>query len=160
MTAEAGGTVGVAPLSPEELQALTNRSPLTRENFGALNEKLSSDPVLALRVAKSLIDAPESWDKLFTLDESKRNDLIAQEDRPGSSSSMSQLIDALGGMQEDLSQVTLQVSGPDDGIPVEEAENPWYAPDAFKVEVKAQTETGHEGTTTGGSVSASLEWHF
>lgn len=141
-----------ARVPPEQLASLTSRATVSQQSVEELNRQFAADPVLGLRVVRTLVDDPSSWDQLFTLDDEHRAALSVQQ--RSRTAPMSRLVGKTAVFAEDLSQVTIVISTPDSGIPVAESEtDPWFVPD--KLEVKGEADT--DGKV---KVSATLTWTF
>jgi hypothetical protein len=148
----------VTVLTEEELRKLALPEPPTPESMGRLNEKIAGDPMLGLRLMKSLIEKPGSWALLFTLTPGQEAALA------GTGTDVGGFVQAIDNvlLLGPVGQVTLQVTGPDSGVPTEEGEtdNPWYVPDKVTVKVEGQTQSGPQGGTEQVTGSVAVEWHF
>lgn len=142
------------PAPPEELARLTARAPVSADSVGLLNRKLAGDPQLGMRVVRALVENPQSWDQLFTLDDEHKAALSAAQER-SRTAPMTGLIAKSLVFQDELAQVMIVVTTPDSGIPVTESEtdNPWFVPDKFELKGSADTDGKAK-------VEATLTWTF
>ncbi|WP_301177271.1 hypothetical protein [Actinomadura geliboluensis] len=148
----------VTVLTDDELRKLALPEPPTPESMGRLSAKLAGDPMLGLRVMKSLIEKPGSWAVLFTLTPEQEAGLS---DTSTDVSGFVQAIDNVP-LLGPVGQVTFRLTGPDSGIPTQEGEsdNPWYVPDKVTIKVEGEVQSTPQGNSghVGGSVA--VEWHF
>jgi hypothetical protein len=147
-------TVLPDPVPEQEMAALVGRPPLSPGSVEDLNRQLAKDPVLGLRVVRTLVDDPAAWDRLFALDDARRASLggVAERSR---SAPMSRLVEKVAVLADDLARVTIVVTSPDTGMPLEEAEekNPWWVPDQLDLKLKTDT-------TGVSSAELDVQWKF
>ena len=141
------------PVPRSELNDLASRAPVSQDSVDRLNRRFAADPLLGLRVVRTLVDDPATWADLFALDDEHSSALSDVRER-SRAVPMSRLLDKATAFTEDLAEVTMVVITPHDGIPLEEEEsNPWFVPD--KLEIKGSADTDGKAT-----VSATVTWNF